>query len=159
MSVWCISRGSLQFFAPGWWWEGPFLMCSRSYIPSCCLPPWRKGDQCPPKRIVGWSFGRWKKVHSVLLEDQTWTPSLSSKIALCPRDPWNFAGSLQEGESPAGHCPTLPHRLWNGRWGLGHAALNTMLWKWGRQPGTWKRDSLNSAQLEKSLIPSQLETS
>lgn len=48
---------------------------------------------------------------------------------------------------------------WNGRWGLGHASLNTMLWKWGRQPGTWTRGSLNSAQLEKPLIPSQLETS
>lgn len=93
------------FFAPGWWLEGPCLMCSRSCIPSCCLPPWRKGDRCPPKRTAGWSFGRREKVHSVLLEDQTWTPSLSSKIATCPRDPWNFAGSLQEGESPSGPQP------------------------------------------------------
>lgn len=137
---------------------GSFLVRARSCILSCCLPPWRKGAQCPPRRAAGRSLGRWRKVHSVLLEDQTWTQSLGPEIAPRPRDPWNPAGSCQGRVSPS--RPLLESSLQALKQKGGpktgfseHSALQLGQ----RQAGTWTKSSPKSAQPKKSLIPSQLE--
>lgn len=152
MPVRDISRSSLRFFVPGWWLEGTSwqLLELHSQLLFDSLEEGGR-NQCPPRRVVGWNLGRCRKVHSVLLEGQTWTWSLGPEIAHRPRDPWNSAGSSQGGESPS--KPLL------------ETSLQTLKWKMRPKTGssntswTWARSSPKSAQLDKSLIPSQLDIS
>ena len=109
--------------------------------------------------LPGGSLGRCRKFHRVLLEGQTWTGSLGSEIAPCPRDPWNSARSSQGGESPG--RPVLEASFWvrKGKMGPHMGFSDTKLWNWVDKGWIWTRSCPKSAWLEKSLISSQLQIS
>ena len=89
-------------------------------------------DQCPPRRVSGPSLGRWEKVHNVLLEDQTWTWSLSPEIAPYSRDPWNSAGSSRGLERLRRPLPEASSLALKWTMGNNTGSSEHTLWNWGR---------------------------
>lgn len=135
---------------PGKLWE-PHSQLLFAFLEERGSVPSREGCRVKPWQV--------RKVHSALLEDQTWTRSLGPEIALCPRDAWNSAGSSQGGERPRRPLPEAPSQAL--KWEMGprtgpfeHNALEL----WQKQAGTWT-GSPKSAQLQESLMPGQLEIS
>lgn len=158
MYVECVSRGSLQLFTPGWWLEGPSWHVLEAAFPAVVYRLGGRRDQCPPRSVLGWSLGRWKTVHSVLLEDQTWTQSLSPEIAPSSRDPWNSAGSPQGWRAWAA---TLGSFLIGSEMemGPGTGSSEHMLWHWARDNVGPRQGVLQTQPSLKSQIPSKLEIS
>ena len=145
------------FFTPGWWLEAPSWHLQKLH--SQFLFGSLEEEQCPPRRVARWGRLRCSKVHSVLLEGQIHIQSLGPEIAPRSRDPLESWSVNSGGESLSRLLLELSLQALKWKMRPKTGSFNTELCIGADASWTWARSSPKPAQLENSLIPSQLENS
>lgn len=155
MSVGCISRDSLQFFTL-WWLEGPSRCLPEAAFSAVVCHLGGRGISAFPGGLQDEDLAGGRKFTVCSLKTKHGHRAWAQKQPLALETLGILQGHYRKGRAQAGHCRKLPHRKMGPGTGFSeHNALELVQ----RRPKTWIRSSLNSAQLDNSLIPSQLEIS